>query len=317
MHWARIGEAGFVSGMKFMFIVYRKLGRWPFRLMLYPVLAWYVLTRRTARLASRQYLARLHDFSGGQTPPDSLLNVLRHFAAFAETLIDKLLVWSAPERIGPVAVEGGEPLLQLLAEGRGGVIIASHIGNFELCRALARQRRAALKLTIFVHTRHAQQFNRVMRELAPDSQVDLLQVTELSSATAIMLAERVARGEFIVIAGDRVPVSDQGREVAVQFLGQEAPLPAGPYLLAGILKCPLFALIASKRDAQTHITIRKLSDRVLLPRQNRMGMAVQLAQQFADLLAQECCIAPLQWFNFFPFWAQPGTVVSRAGSVSS
>ncbi len=56
MHWARIGEAGFVGGMKFMFALYRLCGRWPFRLALYPVLAWYVLTRAVARRASRDYL---------------------------------------------------------------------------------------------------------------------------------------------------------------------------------------------------------------------------------------------------------------------
>ena len=304
MHWARMGEAGFVSGMKFLFAVYRWLGRWPFRIALYPVLAWYVVTRAVARVSSREYLAQLHEYTHGESPRPTLLNVLRHFGAFGETLLDKLLVWSAPERIGNVVVQGGEPLIEMLEAGRGGVMVASHIGNFELCRALAKQRRAALKLTIFTHTRHAQQFNKLMRELAPGSQVDLIQVTDLSSATAVLLAERVARGEFIVIAGDRIPVSDQGRSVPVTFLGAPAQLPVGPYMIAAILKCPVFAVIASRRATETHITIAKMADTVSLPRQNRMVMVSQLAQQYADLLAEECRLAPLQWFNFFPFWAQ-------------
>ncbi|MDR3427250.1 acyltransferase [Silvimonas sp.] len=312
IHWSKVGEAGFVSGMKILFTVYRWFGRWPFRVALYPVLAWYVATRPDARAASRDYLNRLHQDTAGASPAPTLLSVLRHFGAFAETLLDKLLVWSAPERVGGVHVDGGQPLIDLLEQGKGGVIVASHIGNFELCRAMAKQRRSALKLTIFTHTRHAQQFNRLMRELAPDSQVDLIQVTDLSSATAVLLSERVERGEFVVIAGDRVPVSDQGRMVPVDFLGCPTLLPMGPYLIASILKCPLLVVIASKRGCDTHITIRKLADPVHLPRADRTAGATLLAQQFADLMAAECHLAPLQWFNFFPFWAQARMTEAQA-----
>ena len=51
-HWAQINEISFVSGMRLLFRIYRILGRWPFRLVLYPVIAWYVLTRSVARRAS-------------------------------------------------------------------------------------------------------------------------------------------------------------------------------------------------------------------------------------------------------------------------
>ncbi|GAB7127065.1 hypothetical protein JCM19000A_15720 [Silvimonas sp. JCM 19000] len=302
MHWARIGEAGFVGGMKFMFALYRLCGRWPFRLALYPVLAWYVLTRAVARRASRDYLARLYLYSNGCTPRPGLLNVLRHFAAFAEALVDKVLAWSDPDRLGEVSVSGRQAVLDLLDAGRGGVFVVSHIGNFELCRAIARQRRQGIKLNIFVHTRHAERFNRVLHDLAPDSQLDLIQVSDFSPATAVMLAEKVERGEFIVIAGDRVPVSEQGPVLNVDFLGAPAPLPFGPYLLANMLRCPLISLMARREGARSVITIRVLADAVRLPRADRIGGATALAQAYAEQMAQACVAAPFQWFNFFDFW---------------
>lgn len=302
MHWSRIGEAGFVGGMKFMFALYRLCGRWPFRVALYPVLTWYVLTRAVARRASRDYLKRLYLHSHGTTPTPSLLNVLRHFAAFAEALVDKVLAWSDPDRLGDVTVTGREAVLQLLDAGRGGVFVVSHIGNFELCRAIARHRRRGIKLNIFVHTRHAARFNRVLRDLAPDSQLDLIQVTDFSPATAVMLSEKVERGEFIVIAGDRVPVSERGPVLQVDFLGASAPLPFGPYLLANMLRCPLISLIARREGEQSHINIRVLSDGVRLPRADRMGAATVLAQTYAEQMTHACLAAPFQWFNFFDFW---------------
>ncbi len=59
-HWAQINEFSFVAGMRLLFLALSRLfGRWPFRLVLYPVLLWYVLTKPAARAASSDYLKRL------------------------------------------------------------------------------------------------------------------------------------------------------------------------------------------------------------------------------------------------------------------
>ena len=51
-HWAAINELGGVKGMRLLFWIGRVGGRWPFRLVLYPVLGWYLLTKPAARRAS-------------------------------------------------------------------------------------------------------------------------------------------------------------------------------------------------------------------------------------------------------------------------
>ena len=51
-HWAAINEATCVAGMRLLFWVCRTFGRWPFRVVLYPVLLWYVATQPRARRAS-------------------------------------------------------------------------------------------------------------------------------------------------------------------------------------------------------------------------------------------------------------------------
>ena len=38
-HWAQINEFSFVAGMRLLFWLCRLVGRWPFRLILYPVFA--------------------------------------------------------------------------------------------------------------------------------------------------------------------------------------------------------------------------------------------------------------------------------------
>ena len=56
-HWAAIEEASFVAGMRLLFWVCRVFGRWPFRIVLYPVLLWYVLTQPRARCSAEPRMA--------------------------------------------------------------------------------------------------------------------------------------------------------------------------------------------------------------------------------------------------------------------
>lgn len=299
-HWANVNEATFVGGMQLLFWVCRVFGRWPFRVLLYPVLCWYVATGPRARSASREYLRRV-----GQ--PASLAGVLRHFASFAETILDKMLLWGGLFDLGQVKVEGAAPLLEMIAARRGGLLVCSHLGNLDLCRVMARQV-PGLRLTVLVHTRHARAFNDMLARLDPGSALNLLQVSEIGAGTAVMLAERVARGEFVVIAGDRVPVVQSGQTARVataDFLGQRAAFPIGPYVLASVLGCPLYTLFARRDGGRYALYFELLAESVRLPRKERGAALDAMAARFAARLAHHCLRAPLEWFNFYDFWQLP------------
>jgi len=301
-HWAQMGESTFVAGMWFMVQVHRFLGRWPFRLCLYPVVAYYWLTSPVARRSSLQYLQRMQAAHGPWPHAPGWRQSQRHFRMFAEVILDKLLALTGRYPLERVHVAGREPLNALLAQGRGAVVVTAHMGCVELCRAIA-ERRSALRLNILVHTAHAERFNRVLQRLAPGSGVQLLQVTEFNAATAMMLSERVARGEFIAIAGDRVPVRES-RVTRANFLGHAAPFPCGPYVLAALLECPLY-FMGCVHDASGYaVEFVPLAERVVLPRARREQALAEYAGLFAHQLERMLRKAPYDWFNFFPFWDQ-------------
>ena len=229
-HWASINESSFVFGMRLLFWVCRVFGRWPFRTVLYPVLMWYVLFQPAARRASRTYLDNMRAFAPA---PSGWIGVMRHFGAFAENILDKMLLWGGLFDTAKVEFTGLEAMRRRIEEKQGALLICSHFGTLELCRVLSQQR-AGLKLTVLVHTKHAKAFNRMLGQIDPRSQLNLLQVTEMTPATAIMLAEKVAQGEFVVIAGDRIPVAAHPRVALASFLGRQAAFPVGPYVLASI-----------------------------------------------------------------------------------
>ncbi|WP_332853714.1 LpxL/LpxP family acyltransferase [Duganella sp. S19_KUP01_CR8] len=295
-HWASINEISFVAGMRLMFWICRVFGRWPFRVVLYPVLGWYILSKPRPRRASQAYLRRVASYTSTAAP-----GVLRHFAAFGESILDKMLLWSGLFKLDTVDVHGGDLIVEAAAAGRGGLVICAHLGNLELCRVLSR-RRHDIKLTVLVHTKHAQAFNGMLARLNPASQLNLLQVTEMSPATAMLLSERVARGEFVVIAGDRIPVSHNPRVALADFMGAPAPFPVGPYVLANLLQCPVFLLFSIRQGRRSALYFEAFRDAVRIPRQDRDAAFQQLAGDYARRLEHYCLRAPLQWFNFYDFW---------------
>ncbi len=79
-HWAQIDEISFVAGMRVLFWLGRALGRWPFRVVLYPVLLWYAIAKPWARAASQDYLRRIAELDGTSGSHTGVMGMLRHFA---------------------------------------------------------------------------------------------------------------------------------------------------------------------------------------------------------------------------------------------
>jgi len=292
-HWAAMGESTFVGGIWLLFGVHRVLGRTAFRVLLWPVVLSYWLARPTLRAHSLGYLRRMRPDAGWREG-------LAHVRLFAETLLDKLLAMAGRYPMERVHERGAEALHQLAREGRGGVLVTAHMGCLELCQALAEQR-PDFKVNVLVHTRHAESFNRILRRLRPETRVNLIEVTDLDMALTLKLAAKVQAGEFLAIAGDRVPVRGS-KTVRVPFLGDEADFPVGPYLIAGLLNCPLFLMLSLHEGDGYALEFEPLAETVHLPRRAREAAMTGYAQRFADALAQRLHRSPYDWFNFYAFW---------------
>ena len=310
-HWWQINEFSFVAGMRLLYWLVGVFGRWPFRIVLYPVLIWYMIAKPSARAASRQYLRRISTFDCSLGIAAGVRDQLRHFAAFGEGILDKMLLWGGLFDTRSVRFHGLDLIAGQIATRRGALLICCHLGNLELCRVLSR-RQAGLKLTVLLHTKHAARFNQLLAQLDPNSQLNLLQVTELTPATAMALMEKINRGEFVAIAGDRIPVSDNPRIAATKFLGALAPFPVGPYVLANLFQCPVYLLFSLRNGSGSEIHFEMFRQSIHLPRRGREEALTAFVADYAKRLEYFCRRAPLQWFNFYDFWSMP-----RAGEVDA
>jgi len=302
-HWSRVRETGTVAGLRFLYAVYRLLGRRVFGALLWPVAAWFALTRADLRAASRDWLDT-HAAHFPERWPDGAPGVrdtLRHFHAFGQTILDKALAWTAMPVEQDFTLEDPDTVRQTLSDPGGQLVIGSHLGNLEYCRGFMGQTHRRT-VNVLVHDRHSVRFVEAMSRLSPDSRLNVFQVDELDVGRVLELKGRIERGEWLFIAGDRVPVSGDARTATVDFMGRPASLPVGPYLLARTLACPV-KLMFAWRDADTvRVDLQRFAGSIELPRGDREAALATCAQRFADALAAQAARTPYQWFNFFSFW---------------
>jgi predicted LPLAT superfamily acyltransferase len=252
-----------------------------------------------ARRSIQQYQQRLRISTGRSDLFPRKWPVYQQFLAFAEALLDKLDAWQGRIGRADICVVDRDALHDQMEGERGQILVGAHLGNLEVCRALA-DRHTKARLNILVHSKHAEKFNRLLGEAGANG-LRLFQVTELNAGIMLELHQRIERGEWIAIAGDRVPVRGS-RVTEVDFLGERALLPQGPWLLAGLLRCPVNLLFCTKMQGRYRVTLERLEEVVSWKRGERESVVAQLAQRYADRLTVECTNAPLQWFNFYPFW---------------
>lgn len=293
------------AGLWFLYGVYRCGGRWLYRAMLWPVAFYFTLTRGVARRASIEYLGRVGLLAADASLATRWWHVTRHIERFADALLDKALAWTGALDLEDARLSIDPRFDAALEAGQGGVMVVAHCGNLEVLRTLARLR-PKLRLKILVHTLHAQRFNRLLTRLNPASVVNLLQVTELDAAAAAELSHCVDRGEFIVIAADRVPVGGPpGHTFDIPFLGCPAPLPVGPWVLAAALGCPVYWLSCLKVDGRYTLQCELLFERIEMRRAQRTSVLTRVMTVYAQRLESACRAVPYAWFNFYPFWAAP------------
>ena len=311
-HWASIGEAGALTGLRFMVWVNNRLGRTTFNIVLFPVMIYFFVRRSEARRGSIDYIRRVrrrYPVSLGAGPV--LWLSFRHFFAFGQGLLDKYLAWMEPPTDISMDPEVRAAHTALVDSGKGILIIGSHFGNLEYARSVGINRGNVI-VNILLHDKHAEKFATLMRTSASQSRVNLIRVTDLDLDLALQLKEKVENGEWVLIAGDRVPVDSHDKVCAATFFGAKANFPIGPFVLANLLRCPVYLLHCFRIQGQYHLDMELFAEQILPSRKNKRRNYDKEVQAFATALEQQVRHAPLQWFNFYDFWGTQDLSIPHA-----
>ena len=303
--WAALSELGSLGALRFGGFVHRLLGRRLTRMILMPIAAYFYLTAPRVRGASLSYLQAVWEQPGG---PGALgheprsRDALRHMHQFAINLMDRATAWGGGLEGITFEHSGSEHLFRLARQGRGGILLGSHLGSFDMMRLLATEH--GLVLNVLMFTDRSEQINSFLGKLDPKGRVRVIRMDSSSMRTAFEVRACLERGEFIGILGDRLSPSATERALPISFLGRPAPFSLRPFLLALVTGSPiLFALCVRRGDATYRARVEPLWEGGVVTRAERDARARQLLETYVARLEASCLETPLQWFNFYDFWA--------------
>ena len=305
-HWSTAQEAGTLFGLRFLWLIHRTFGRKVLSLLLLPIVAYFVLFRSDSRKASQNFLQNHYkQYPEAWQQKPKFTDTIRHFRQFAETVVDKLSSWFVELDSDLFNINSPEVVDILLNDPRGQLIIGSHFGNLEYCRGFMHRYKDK-SINVLLHDKHSQNYTKIMAQLNPDSRLNVYQVDEFNISTILSFKEKIDAGEWLFIAGDRVPLTGLERTVEVDFFGKKAALPIGPYLLAKSLDCPVKLMFSYQdykdKSEQIQFDVVDFADKITLSRKHRQNDIKQYAQRFATELEKQCAKAPFQWFNYYDFW---------------
>ena len=315
-HWSATPERQGLWGIRLMLKVYRLLGYRAFRVLLYPVIGYFWLTGRTQRTASARYLDRIRETAAQRDIPLPYpLSTFRHFMRFGDSMLSKLASWQGDNTLTDAVLVHPEICEAHIASGRGTLILASHLGDIESCRAIGALNHQ-ITVNALVFTDNAERFNQVMKEINPQAVVNLIQVSRMGPDTAILLHEKLDAGEWVAIVGDRTSASshqrgEHARVIWSDFLGKPAAFAQGPFILAAALRAPVMLMFGIMQQQRLHIYCESFADPLILPRDQRLPALQEAVDRYAARLEYYSLLAPHDWFNFYDFWQHPADDASE------
>jgi predicted LPLAT superfamily acyltransferase len=290
--WTTLPERGTPVLLRVIAWIAVHIGRWAARLLLCPITLYFVITAHAARRVSYEYLKRVR---GGSA---RWWNVFRHFHCFAATILDRVyLLRGEFERFG-VTVHGKEILQRHIESCKGSILLGSHLGSFEVLRALGVMQRS-FPLKVLMDTLHNQNITRFFDGL--NLKIAGTVIAPDRPDTLIRVKESLDGGYFVGMLGDRVSGGD--KTTKCQFLSTPATFPAGPVLLAAMMRCPVILFFGLYRGGNRYeIYFEHFADEIVLDRDRRAENIQLWMQRYADRLEHYARLAPYNWFNFYPFW---------------
>lgn len=233
--------------------------------------------------------------------PCHLWCVLRQYYSFTTVFLDRFILQSGGEL--SFDSEGWEHLETAVAGKTGGVILMSHMGNWEVAAHLLKQRGAHFPMLLYMGARHKEEIERLQKESLAASGIRIIAVEPGGGSPFDIIegARLLKGGGLVALTGDVVWDASQ-RTVQADFLDHTAALPEIPHVLALLSGAPIFVMFSFRTgDRHYRFSVTPPIHVRADGRKDRQAAVQRSAAAYADLLARALEKYPFQWYHFKPF----------------
>lgn len=227
---------------------------------------------------------------------------LKQYLNFTRVFIDRFIQkdytqtsWSA---------DGWEFLQEAMSHKRGGIILMSHVGNWDAAAHLLKGEGASLM--IYMGEREKEHLEMQFKNKLKDKGIiiETLQEGENSPFKIIEGINFLRDGGFIAITGDRIWRQDQ-RTVKVKFLNRWILLSEIPHLMALMSEKPLYIFSSRKlKNNKFHFTSTEPYFVTAENRKERRVAIEKSVNNYSRELESMVRRNPFEWYHFEPFFIE-------------
>jgi len=226
----------------------------------------------------------------------SIISIFRNYYVLGQGLIDKTAVLSGLKDKFNFILEGKEHLLEM---HDGGILISGHIGNWEVGGKALDFLDKKINLVIF--DAEEQAIKKYMSDILTDQNVHFIKIGEAFSHM-YEIKQALVNKELVAFHGDRF--IDGNQTIKIDFLGEPALFPLGPWHMVSYFNVPVsyvFAVKESRKQYRFYATPLKFIPSVKNPME-RSELVVNFIKVYVSEFERITRKYPLQWHNYFDFW---------------
>ncbi|MBP6625285.1 MAG: lipid A biosynthesis acyltransferase, partial [Chitinophagaceae bacterium] len=172
------------------------------------------------------------------------LAIYQNFNYLGRSIIDKVVLMSGVPSPFTVNHEGGESLDRIALQGKGGLLISAHLGNWEAAGHLLK--RLKTKINIVMYDGEHEKIKSYLDGVRERSFNVIVIKNDISHIYEINAA--LQRNEFVCIHADRFVQGN--RTIEGNLMGAPALFPIGPFVLATTFQAPVSFVFAMKEGVK-------------------------------------------------------------------
>jgi predicted LPLAT superfamily acyltransferase len=283
---------GGLTGYRIFIFTLRRLGLYPaYFLLVFVSFYYFLFARKSNKYIYYLYRKRLHYRS-----LRARWAVYRNYYIFGQVLIDKVAAMAGMGDRFSYDFDGEEYLRGMQ---NGGLLISAHIGNWEVAGNLLKRLNKPFNIVMFdqEHEKIKDYLDKVMKE----KNIKVI-VIKNDLSHLIQIRDALKNHELIAIHGDRF--LEGAKTLTMDFLGQPAKFPEGPFYLALRFGVPVSYVFAMK-DKLTHYHFYATPARSYENKGKRNVREEDVRSMLSDYLLEfedKLLRYPEQWFNYYKFW---------------
>ncbi len=235
------------------------------------------------------YFRKRHKLS----PWESFKKTYANHCLFGQMVIDKFAMYAGKNF--DVRTEGYQYFKTLARGNYGFVQLSSHIGNYEIAGYTLVAEDKTLNALVYANEKASVMNNRA--KMFDRTHICMIPITE-DMSHIFAINEALGRNEIVSMPADRVVGSQ--KTINVEFLGEKATFPIGPFAVATMRQSEVIMVNVMKTGTKQYtIFVHPLCYDKTLSREEQVR---QLASGYVAELEKILKTYPTQWFNYFEFW---------------